>query len=272
MTLLQSIILGIVQGATEFLPISSSGHLVLVPSLLGWDIPSEQAFAFNILLQAATLVAILSFFYQDIFTITKATIRALQNSCWEDPLAQFGLKIFAATIPAVLVGFFFNGFFNRVFNSPQATAGFLIGTASLLIIGEKAGSRERNIHEITWTDTIWIGLFQVLALLPGISRSGSTITAGMLRNLDRLSSARFSFLISIPLMIAAGLNGLYKLKVLPETTSSLPYFLAGSITAVVVGYFSIKWLLNFLHHRSFYTFAIYCVVFAVINLIIMAIV
>ena len=271
MTIIQSIIIGIVQGATEFLPISSTGHLVLIPHLLGWDIPADQAFALNVILQAATLVAVISYFFRDIYDIFASVILAIRNRAWKTQQIHLALSIIIATIPAGFVGFFLNKFFERVFNSPQATAGFLIGTAFILVIGEKTGTRERSFEEINWRDAIWIGLSQVLALFPGISRSGSTITAGMIRNFNRPSSARFSFLISIPLMIGAGANGLYKFIELPNTTAYLSHFLAGSITASVVGYLSIKWLLKFLNHRSLYIFTTYCLVFAAINLILMAI-
>ncbi len=266
MTLLQSIILGIIQGATEFLPISSSGHLVLVPSLLGWTLPSDEAFALNIILQAATLVAVCSYFLPDILAMVNAVLQALRTKTWDDPNAQLALLILLATIPAGLTGFFLNDFFERVFNDPLVTAFCLIGTAILLVMAENFGKRTRPLNAITWKDALWIGFFQVLALLPGISRSGSTITAGMLRDLDRATAARFSFLISIPLMLGAGANGLYNFISLPDTGIYWPQFLAGSITAALVGYLSIKWLLGFLNHKSLYTFAIYCLVFALINI------
>lgn len=271
MTLVQAIILGILQGIAEFLPISSSGHLVLLPSLLGWDIPADQSFAFNVLLQAATLLAVLSFFFSDIFKILCAVLLAVKQKSLSDPNAQLGLFTILATIPASIVGLSLNGLFERVYNNPQATSIFLIGTAAFLIIAEKAGKRDRSIVDLTWKDALWVGIFQIFALFPGISRSGVTISGGMLRNFDRSSSARFSFLISVPLLVAAGVNGLYKFILLPETTESLPIFFVGSVTAAIVGYISIKWLLNFLKNRSLYAFATYCVFFALFNLLIFSI-
>ncbi|KPL07610.1 hypothetical protein AMJ86_03810 [bacterium SM23_57] len=268
MTLFQAIILGILQGVTEFLPISSSGHLVLFPNLMGWDIPPEQAFSFNVVLQAATLVAVFSYFFNDLLVLGRASILAIKIKSVSDPQAQLGLYLIIATIPAVLVGILLNSSLKRIFSSPQATAFFLLGTAVLLIIAESVGKRNRSIMNIHWFDALWVGIFQILALLPGISRSGVTITGGMLRDFDRTSSARFSFLISVPIMIAAGVDGFYKFILLPNTTSSLPIFLAGSITAAFTGYISIKWLLNFLKQRSLYVFAGYCVIFATFNLII----
>jgi undecaprenyl-diphosphatase len=271
MTLIQSIILGIIQGATEFLPISSSGHLVLVPNLLGWTLPADAAFALNIILQAATLVAVFSFFLPDILTITQASLRAIQTKSWHEPNARLALFILLSTIPAGFIGFLFNGYFERVFSQPLITAICLLGTAILLVVAENVGKRTQGLEDITWRDALWIGLFQVLALFPGISRSGATITAGMLRDFDRPSSARYSFLISIPLMLAAGVDGFLNFLSLPNTRFFLPQFLVGSITAAIVGYLSIKWLLRFLSQRSLYPFALYCSIFAIINLVLMAI-
>jgi undecaprenyl-diphosphatase len=271
MTYLQAIILGILQGLAEFLPISSSGHLVLLPSLLGWEFPPDQAFAFNVMLQAATLIAVFSFFFNDLLLLVKAGFNAIRNKSFSDPQAMLGIYIIIATIPAGMMGMLFNGFFERLYNSPQATAMLLVGTALLLIAGEKAGKRSRSLQEINWIDALWVGVFQILALLPGISRSGTTITGGLLRDFERTTSARFSFLISVPLLFAAGLSGFYKFILLPNTTSSLPIFLVGSLTAAITGYIAIKWLLNFLKDRSFYIFVVYCLIFAAINLLIIAV-
>jgi len=268
MTLLQAIVLGIVQGATEFLPISSSGHLVLVPSLLGWQIPADQAFAFDILLQAATLIAILSFFAEDFKKLALGSLSAIKDQNFNDSSFKLSLYLILATIPAGIAGLTFNGFFEEIFDNPLLTAYFLIGTAILLTIAEKVGKRTRRFDEINWKDSVWVGMFQILALFPGISRSGVTITGAMVRNLDRQSAARFSFLISVPLMIGAGINGFHKFIALPNTTESLPNFFFGSLAAATVGYISIKWLLNYLSHRSLFTFVVYCLCFASINLII----
>jgi undecaprenyl-diphosphatase len=268
MTLLQSIILGIVQGATEFLPISSSGHVVLVPHLFGWNIPVQDAFIFNIMVQAATLIAVFSYFWQDISNIISSSWHALvKKQLFSDLDARLGLFIILATIPAGIVGITLNNFFEQIFANPLFAAIFLLGTAILLIIAERAGKRDRTLDDINWKDVLWIGAFQILALLPGISRSGATITGGMLKDFDRPAAARFSFLISIPLMMAAGAKATYEFIALPNTAAAVPIYLAGCIAAAIVGYLSIKWLMRFLNERSLYWFAGYCVVFATINLL-----
>jgi undecaprenyl-diphosphatase len=268
MTIIQAIILGIVQGATEFIPISSSGHLVLTPFYLHWQIPNEDAFIFNLLVQGATLVAVFIYFWEDICSITKATILGiLDRNPLADPQARLGWFLILATIPAGLVGLFFNGFFENAFGSPLATGFFLLGTAFLLSVSERIGKRSNSLENITWQDALWIGVFQILALFPGISRSGATITGGMTRNLDRYSAARFSFLMSVPVLLATGVLAIFKLSQLEHTNTLLPTYIIGFVTATVVGYLSIRWLLGFLSRHPLYVFAIYCALVGTITIL-----
>ena len=272
MTILQSIILGIIQGATEFLPISSSGHLVLTPHLLGWNIPDQDAFAFNVLIQVATLVAVIAYFWDDVYKITLAFLRGIrQKQPFSNHDARMGWLLGLATVPAGAAYLLLSDTFERAFGSPLATALFLFGTAALLLVAERIGKRDRDYENINWMDAAVIGIFQVLAIFPGISRSGATITGGMTRNLDRPSAARFSFLISVPLMLAAGVIGVIKLIDLPDTVSRIPIFLPGFIAAAIVGYISIRWLLRFINYRPLNVFAIYCAVFGIINLVLILI-
>jgi len=270
MTFLQTIILGIIQGATEFIPISSSGHLVLIPHLFGWDIPTQDAFVFNVLVQVATLAAVFVFFAQDFIDVGKALFDiVLKKRSLADPDVKLGLYLILATIPAGLVGIVLNGLIEDAFANPMTTALFLLGTAVLLVIAESAGKRkEKSFGHMEWKDALWIGCFQILALFPGISRSGATITGGMLRDLGRRASARFSFLMAVPIMLAAGSKALFEFIRLPNSTENFPALFVGCFFAAVVGYFSIRWLMKFLSHRSYFTFAIYCVVFAGINIVV----
>ena len=160
----------------------------------------------------------------------------------------------------------FNDTFERAFSSPLATACFLLVTAALLLIAERVGKRSRSFEEINWVDALVVGLFQILAIFPGVSRSGSTITGGMTRNLQRPAAARFSFLISIPIMLAGGLIGVKNLLEIPHFTSLLSAYFAGFAAAALVGYFTIRWLLQFLSQRPLYVFAIYCFIFGLLNL------
>jgi undecaprenyl-diphosphatase len=269
MTILQSIILGIVQGITEFLPISSSGHLVLVPYLFGWKITPEAAFVFDVLVQVATLVAVFAYFWDDLLKIIKAFFLGLyKQKPFANPDARLGWLIILATIPAGVAGLLLKDTLEQAINSPLATACFLFGTAGLLVAAERLGKREHKADELSWLDALIIGLFQIMALFPGISRSGSTITGGMLRRLDRPAAARFSFLISIPIMMAAGLLAVIDLFDIPNLGEILPTFVTGFIAAAVTGYLSIRWLLKYLSHRSLYGFAIYCTAFGLLSLIV----
>lgn len=269
MTIFQSIILGIIQGLTEFIPISSSGHLVLVPHLLGWEISPEEGFVFNVLLQVATLVAVIAYFWTDILSITRTTIQdIIKKQPTAHPESRLAWLLIAATFPASLFGLLINGTLQKAFGSPLATSFFLLVTAALLVAAERFGKRSRRLSETTWIDAIWIGISQILALFPGISRSGATITGGMTRDLDRPAAARFSFLMSIPIMIAAGVFASFELSKIPEFAKLLPTFAAGFITAAVTGYLAIRWLLKYLSSRSLYVFAIYCAAFGIFNLVV----
>lgn len=269
MTLLQSIVLGIIQGITEFLPISSSAHLVITPYLLGWHIPAQAGFIFDVLVQLGTLLAVIIYFRKDLYRIILAVINGvIHRQPFSDPMSRLGLLLVLATIPAVIVGILFKDQVEQAFGSPPAAALFLLGTALLLVIAEQVGKRNRQLDSVTWLDALIVGLFQAVSLLPGISRSGSTITGGMIRNLDRPSAARFSFLMSVPVMIGAGVLAVADLVKIPDFSAQIPTLMAGFIIAAIVGYLSIHWLLSFLGKRPLYVFAIYCVVVSFIVLII----
>ncbi len=259
MTIFQSILLGIVQGLTEFLPISSSGHLVIVPHLFGWQIPAGDAFVFDVLVQVATLLAVITFFWKDIIAILQAFISGiLKRQPFADPLAREGWFIILATIPAGVIGLALKSSVEAAFTSLTATAIFLFFTAALLLVAERVGKRVRNVNNLSWKDAIWIGLFQAMAIFPGVSRSGATITGGMTRDLERPASARISFLMSIPIMLAAGLAASVDMMKVPDVSSQLLTFIPGFITAAIVGYLAIRWLLGYLTRHPLYVFSIYC--------------
>ena len=259
MTLIQSILMGIVQGVTEFLPVSSSGHLVLVPYLLGWDLHSENMFFFFVLVQVASLVGVFAYFLMDILAILKAFVGGiLSKTPFEDADSRLGWYIIVATIPAGIIGLILKNAVEAAFSSPVATGVFLCATAALLFIAERTGRRERDIEKLSWQDALWIGVFQALAIFPGVSRSGATITGGMLRNLNRPVAAHFAFLMSIPVMLAAGLLTILDLSWSATLSQELPVFAAGFLVSSITSYLAIKWLLNFLKGHSLYPFAVYC--------------
>lgn len=271
MNLFQALILGIVQGLTEFLPISSSAHLVLLPFFFGWDktIPAEQNFPFGVLVQLGTLLAVIVYFWKDLLAIVKAWIIALAHrKPFESADARMGWYIILATIPAGIFGLLIKERVEAAFNSPAATGLFLLVTALFLLAAEIFGKGKRNLTHIGWLDALVMGLFQAIAIFPGVSRSGSTITGGMLRGLDRPSAARFSFIMSIPIMLAAGLLSITDLGELSTLQTFLPSLLVGFIAAAVFGFLSIRWLLNFLRTRSLIGFSIYCALLGAIALIV----
>jgi len=261
MTFFQSIVLGIIQGASEFLPISSSGHLVLVPYFFSWDIDPQEAFIFNILVQVATLSAVIIYYWKDLVSILKAFILGIvRKKPFDDINSRLGWYLIIATVPAGLAAVLFKETFEKAFSDPRSAAFFLLVTSLLLITGELLGKRIRKLESLTWLDSLIIGIFQTLALFPGISRSGSTIAGGLVMKFDRSASARLSFLMAVPVMSAAGLLALIDLVQSPELLSNIPVYLAGFLTSAIVGYFAIRWFIGYLSRQSLYIFAGYCAV------------
>lgn len=267
MTILQAALLGLIQGLTEFLPVSSSAHLVLVPWLLGWQFDEKAKFVFDVLVQNGTLVAVILYFWKDIWYITRAVVEGLlRRQPFGTADARLGWFIVLATIPAVVLGLAFKDFFETIFASPLIVACLLLVTAALLVFSERYGQRTRPLTQLTWVDAAVIGLMQGLAILPGVSRSGATMAGGMARHLERPAAARFSFLMSIPVMLGAGVVAFKDLLEIPNFTEFLLPVGVGFVVAAVVGYASIAWLLGFVRQRSFYGFAVYCVLVSVVCL------
>jgi undecaprenyl-diphosphatase len=268
MTIFQAIILGIVQGATEFLPISSSGHLVLFPHLLGWEFPPQEAFVFDVLVQLGTLLAVIAYFWDDLLSILRAWIAGLSHGKpFVDQQSRLGWYLLLATIPAGIAGLLLKDQVEEAFTSITATAWSLLGTALLLLIAELLGRQRRSLDQLNWVDSLIIGIFQAFAIFPGVSRSGATITGGMIRHIERPAAARFSFLLAVPVMLAAGVVAVIDLLQIPAWLSFLPSMLAGFVTAALVGYLSIRWLLRYLVSNSLNYFAGYLIIVSVILLL-----
>jgi len=264
MTLLQALILGIVQGLTEFIPISSSGHLVLVPWLFGW---SEPGIAFSAIIHWGTILAVLLFFWKDLYQITLSGLRALFTWSLPDPESKAALWIVIGTIPTAILGLAFHDFFERLFNAPLAAAGFLLATSLILSIGEWLGKQRREADEMKALDALTIGLAQAIAMVPGISRSGITISTGLLRGIRRAAAARFSFLLMVPATLGAGLLSILDLLREGMLWSELPALACGFIAAAISGFFAIRWLLAYLSRRPLWVFSIYCAVFGLLSIL-----
>lgn len=259
MSLFQAFILGIIQGLTEFLPVSSSAHLVIVPYLFGWSFPAEQILPFDTLVQLGTLAAVILYFWRDLWQIIQAFVRGLVTlKPFADPHARLGWMLILATIPAGVFGLLTKKAVDQAFQSVALTAFFLLVTAALLLVGERLGKRRRQAESMGWLDALWMGMGQAISIFPGISRSGATMSVGLLRDLDRPAAARFSFMLSIPVMLAAGAVELKDVFVIPGLSGLLPAIAVGFVAAVVVGYVSIRWMLNFVTQHSLRIFAVYC--------------
>ena len=237
MNIFEAIILGIIQGATEFLPISSSGHLVLLPTIFNLTSPD---LAMTGLVHLGSLMAVLIYFRQDLWQIITAVLIGLRD---RQPLAtthsRLGWYIIAGSVPAATAGFLLENFFATVFAEPLWAAFFLLITAVLLVTGERMLSGNKSFDTMTWRDAIIIGLFQMMALLPGVSRSGSTIVGGLVRGLDRSTSARFSFLLGTPVILGAGLLSVLDIVTAPQQIYSTGVYVAAFLAAGVSGYICI---------------------------------
>jgi len=273
MTLFEAAILGIVQGLTEFLPISSSAHLRIVPVLAGWEDPGA---AFTAIVQIGTLAAVLIYFYHDIKTIVAATFcGVLAGKPFENQEARMGWMIAAGTLPIVIFGLLFKDQIETSLRSLYWISAALIILALFLSLAEwlmrrrqQQGRTQESMQDIGWKEAILIGLAQSLALIPGSSRSGVTITAGLFLNLSRETAARFSFLLSLPAVLAAGVYQLYATwDELMASSTELVNLSIATVMAGVVGYASIAFLISFLKRHSTAIFIMYRIMLAAVILV-----
>ena len=262
MTILQAIILGIIQGLTEFIPISSTAHLRIVPALLGWEDPGAAASA---VIQLGTLVAVLIYFFNDIVAMTRAFFRGLvERKPFEDTDSRIAWLILIGTIPVGILGLAFKDFIEGSARNLWIVATFLIVVAVLLGVAEIYARKraDKEVSEVTLSDALVIGLLQCLALIPGSSRSGSTIMAGLFRGLTHSSAARFSFLLSIP---AIGASGVFELVAEWNHLEELGWIpiLVASLVSFASGWASIWFLLRFLRTHTTFVFVWYRIVLGI---------
>lgn len=256
MSTLEAIVLGVVQGLTEFLPISSTGHLRIVPAFLGWEDPGA---AFTAVTQLGTMFAVVLFFRHDLVRIARAWTASLRDASRRSELdARMGWYILLGTIPIGIFGLAFKDQIETGARDLYLIAVALIVLGLLLLVAERAASHERGIEQITTRDGVIVGLAQALALVPGVSRSGSTLTAGLFLGLERAAAARFSFLLSIPAVVLSGLLELGTL-VGDEDGESVSFFglAVATLLAFLSGYAAIALLLRFLAQHSTLVFVVY---------------
>jgi undecaprenyl-diphosphatase len=267
MTILEAIVLGVLQGTTEFIPVSSSGHLVLIPWLFGWGSPG---LTYTIAVHFGTMFAVLVYFHRDWLDMLKGSLRWTRERKL-NPQFKLLLLLIMGTIPAAVLGYLFEDFFIRIFENPLVAALMLLVTAGLLLVGEALGQLRRTLGDLTWLDSLTIGLAQAFAIFPGISRSGSTIAAGRLRDIKREDAARFSFLLATPIIMGASLFQVIDLLVMGTDSTHWLLLLAGFLSAFISGYLVIHWLLSFLRTRPTTIFAIYCIAASLASLTVLAV-
>jgi undecaprenyl-diphosphatase len=267
--LIQAIVLGIVQGLTEFLPISSSGHLIVVPALLGWDDPFIDSLAFSVMLHIGTLFALLAYFREDWLRLVPAGLAAIRDrSLRQDADRKLAWLLVVATIPAVIAGVLLNDIIENAIREPRLVAMTLVIGAVILFLADRLGSKSRNMDSVTFPLSLGIGAAQALALIPGISRSGISISAGLFAGLDRESAARFAFLMATPITAGAGLWELKKVLT-GEAGVDVPIvpLLAGMLAAFVFGMLAIAVMLRYLRTHGLGIFVAYRIALAALVLV-----
>lgn len=263
----QAVVLGVVQGLTEFLPISSSAHLLLVPWLAGWDNALISSLAFDVALHLGTLISVLAYFANDWVRLIQAGVQSIvERKVGNDPDRRLAWLIVIGSVPGAVVGALAESRVEEIFHAPNAPlslwaviamAVVIAGLGLALFIAERVARHIRGMDQLRFADALIVGAAQALAIFPGVSRSGATITAGLFLNLKRADAARFSFLLSAPIIAGAGLKSIYDLLQEPPGTGDLALYLVGFLAAAISGFLTIRFLLRYLQHRSTDVFVYY---------------
>jgi undecaprenyl-diphosphatase len=270
-SILQAIILGILQGVTEFIPISSSAHLIVVPWFLGWEDPSLNSLAFDVALHLGTLLAVLLFFYADWVRLIRAAIASIrERKIGADPDRRLAWLLVIGCIPGAIIGALAESKIERLFHEPNqphrvsamiAIAVMLAVAGAIMLLADRLAKHLRGMDRLNLKDAVIVGFAQALAVFPGVSRSGATITAGLALGLERPAAARFSFLLSAPIIAGAGLKSMLDVfqawQAGEIAASGLLLFPVGFAAAAISGYLCIKYLLRYLQHHSIAIFAYY---------------
>jgi undecaprenyl-diphosphatase len=268
-TVIQALVMGIVQGLTEFLPVSSSGHLIVVPFLLGWNDAFINSLAFSVMLHMGTLLALLVYFRTDWLRLVPAGLATIRDrSFHDDEDRRLAWLLVAATIPAAIVGFLLNDIIETSFRSVGLVAVTLVIGGLILLIADRFGARSRSIEDVTFPIAVGIGAAQALALIPGISRSGISISAARMVGMDRESAARFAFLMATPITAGAGIFEVRKLLTGEAGVSveAVP-LVVGLVAAAISGIAAIHFMLSYLRRQSLDIFVWYRFLLAAVVLI-----
>ena len=259
MVFLPAVLLGLVQGLTEFLPVSSSGHLVLAHELFGYV--SSNDLAFDAILHLATAFAVVVYFWQDIWTLIQTVIRKLDRVPVDEKNMNMVLALLAGTVPAVILGLLLESYMETIFRNPLLVAGVLVAGSLLFALAEWVYMNRERDSRVSLMKGLKIGLFQSLALVPGMSRSGASIAGGMMLGLSRVEAARFSFLLAVPIMLGAGSKKVLELMSSP-TSVEWGAVVAGAATAFIVGLLAVHFMLSFVRNHTLWPFIWYRILLA----------
>jgi undecaprenyl-diphosphatase len=271
MEILEAIVIGIVQGLTEFLPVSSSAHLIILPRILGWDDSLINSAEFVVMLHMGTLAALLAYFWRDVIDLLRAAWAALrERSVAGDPQRKLAVVLLLSVIPAALIGFLLEDWVDTFFRESILVVPVILAVgAGILWLAERVGTRDRGLDRAEYADGIVIGLAQAMALIPGISRSGVTLAAGLFRGLEREAAARFAFLMGIPIIAGAGLWKVRSIATGGAGDVDLAVLAAGVIAAALSGFLAISLLLRYLRTHSLGIFIAYRLVAAAVFMVLL---
>ncbi|GAA3952830.1 undecaprenyl-diphosphate phosphatase [Actinoplanes auranticolor] len=274
MNIFEAVLLGAVEGFTEFLPISSTGHLTIVEKLLGYQIDAPDITAFTAIIQSGAVIATVIFLRKDIARIISGWVRGVLNADQrDDPDYRFGWAVILGSIPIGIVGLLFQDTIESTLRSLWFVAGALILWSGVMAFADHAATQVRHEEDVTWKDTLIIGTVQCLSLIPGVSRSGATMSAGLLRDLDRVTVTKLSFFLSIPALLAASvLQTVTEYDNISADNGGVGWFptIVATLVSFVVGWFAVSWLLKFIARHSYSIFIGYRLVLGAVLMVLLA--
>lgn len=266
--ILKAILLGVVQGLTEFLPVSSTAHLRIIPSFFGWG---DIGASYTAVIQVGTMIAIILYFRSDLMNMAKAMMLSLKTRDFNSKDTRLLIMIIIGTVPIVIAGFLLKDLIRHQFRNMYIVAASLIFFSIILMIADRFTKKKVDLNSITYKDGIIVGIFQAMALIPGASRSGSTISGAFFRNMTREDAARFSFLLSIPAVLLSGVYELFSQRAtLLSGDNAVLSLVIATVVSGVVGYWSIWFLLSFIKKHSMMLFVVYRIAFGILIIILLS--
>lgn len=271
MDILHAIILGIIEGITEFLPVSSTGHLTIAERLLGYDISDPAITAFTAFIQTGATLATVLFFWKDISRVFKAWTRGLiDKKHRKSPDYRLGWGVVIGSIPIAIIGLLFKDQIETILRSMWFVAIGLLAWSAVMYLAERYAVQDRSEKQVTWKDTLFVGVIQCVALVPGVSRSGATISASFMRGFDRMTATRLSFFLSIPALMAAGIfQVITEADAIGQRIGWVPTIIA-TVVSFFVAYVAVAWLLKFIAGHSFKSFIVYRVVLGLVLVVLLS--